>query len=278
MKIAVIGTGNLSWHLCHVLCSAHEVVAVSRAGKAEWPVPVLPYDTLPGEELNFVLLAVPDEALAAVGARLTTLLSARTPVAHLSGASPLAILPEYFVHRAVVWPVYSFRSGSEPIPWSNIPLVLAASFRGQPVALEELNEKTPNDLPVSYVEEGSRGTIRRVLWEILKAMDGPRTALNDDQRAQLHLAATVVNNFGNLLAQVGYEITHRAAVPFAFLRPILRQTVDRLTDQAPIGLQTGAAARGDEATMARHLSALGTEEERRMYELLSAMITRRVAH
>ena len=87
---------------------------------------------------------------------------------------------------------------------------------------------------------------------------------DDEQRAQLHLAAVFVNNFTNFCYQIGNEIVRAKGLPFEILLPLVQQTVDKIKAQPegqkdPSLLQTGPAIRGDKATINQHLEFLSKQ-------------------
>jgi len=245
----VVGTGHLAWHLVpNLLKIGLSVELWSRRPVASinLPAPAKPWPRKEPQSLpDAVLLAVPDDQIAAVSERLATLLPRTVAVLHTSGATPLDRITTYFPARGVLWPVYSLRREDEQTDWSTVPLVYAA---------------TTEDLQTR---------LRR--W--CTALTEHAYALDDEQRAQLHLAAVFGNNFTNWLTQIAFELCTERGIPFAALRPIVQQTFARLDDQAPATRQTGPAARGDAATMTRHLALLEEHPAyARLYRALSQLI------
>lgn len=242
-KYAIVGTGNMAWHLAQVLPG--EVVTVSRGGGlADWPVPVLPYTALAEKAYEAVFLAVPDNAIGAVSAELAKVLSPTLPIVHTSGATPLDRIDDYFRHRGVLWPIRSLRRGEPVGDWRALPLVTYASDRDS----------------------------REWLTELAQSLSGTVAYLDDRQRAQLHLAAVFSNNFVTALYDVAYRLCREYAVPFELLLPIIRHTAGQQDGSPPRDRQTGAAARGDTATMDRHLALLTDSRYQQLYRDISALI------
>ena len=65
-----------------------------------------------------------------------------------------------------------------------------------------------------------------------------------------------VNNFSNNLFTIGEKITSTEHLPFDILKPLIKETVDKITQHAPSEMQTGPAKRGDEITIQLHLKYL----------------------
>ena len=242
-RYAVVGRGNLAWHLAQVLPG--EVVVVSRQpGQEDWPAPVLPYAALADQSVDAVFVAVPDNVIAEVSRQLAALLPPTLRVLHTSGATPLGQLDSYFRHRGVLWPIRSLRRGEAVGTWRDLPLVTFASD----------------------------AVTRDWLTSLANSLSDTVAYLDDRQRAQLHLAAVFSNNFVTALYEVAYQLCSAHAVPFELLLPIIRHTAAQQDGQPPRDRQTGAAARGDTATMHRHLQLLTDPRYRQLYRDLSQLI------
>lgn len=105
--------------------------------------------------------------------------------------------------------------------------------------------------------------------EIVHALGGRAFTVADEDRAAYHAAAVIASN--HLVALLGQaeRVAASAGVPFAALLDLVRATVANVAELGPAGALTGPAARGDEATIARHLAALAPAE-RSAYEALAA--------
>ena len=247
-KIAIIGAGNLAWHMAPALSrTEHEVVVVSRRGIQQftWPVEVAAYDELPALKPDVVILAVPDARIAELSTALAARLPLTTLVVHTSGATALKKIDSNFVNRGVLWPIRSLVKGEATVTW--------------------------RDIPLAY--EGSNARSLGIVRTLSEQLSYTTYELNSRQRAQLHLAAVFSNNFVTWLYQVSYELCEEKDIPFSTLLPIIRNTAVRQKGHAPRLSQTGAAARGDRATMEKHLKLLnGHPEWSRLYRLMSRLI------
>ena len=244
LTTAIIGTGHLAWHFSQVLPG--RVLVASRAAKksADWQVPIVTYDQLRSYELTAVFLAVPDNAIAEVSEELSKLLPPTLPIFHTSGATPIDRIDAYFRHRGVLWPIRSLRRGEPVTDWRDLPLVIYAS-----------------DAPTqAYIDQLARSLSDTVAY------------LDDTQRAQLHLAAVFSNNFVTALYDVAHQLCRQHGIPFELLLPIIRNTAARQDSSPPRARQTGAAARGDTATIERHLALLTDPNYRELYQSLTHLI------
>lgn len=268
MRVLVIGTGNLAWHLVPNLERIGLEVAVwtrdidrfdyqsskvgFRDGRDSYAA-VFTRKNLSGfaktadGSLSFdaVFLAVPDDYIGSVSDRLSQLLAATTPIIHTSGATTTTKINDYFTIRAALWPIRSLRRGEVVAEWKDLPLVY---FCDDAIFEDQL---------AVWAGKMSELTYR----------------LDNEQRAQLHLAAVFSNNFTTWLCQIAYELCEEKNVPFEALVPIIKNTFSRIDATEPALRQTGAAQRGDEATMKRHLDLLEQQPAYAdLYRRLSAMI------
>jgi predicted short-subunit dehydrogenase-like oxidoreductase (DUF2520 family) len=112
--------------------------------------------------------------------------------------------------------------------------------------------------------------------EVVTALGGRSFAVADADRAVYHAAAAVASNhLVVLLGQVD-RLAGSAGVPFAAYLDLVRATVENVAELGAAAALTGPAARGDDATVRRHVEAL-PPEERSMYEALAAEARRLAA-
>lgn len=75
-------------------------------------------------------------------------------------------------------------------------------------------------------------------------------------RAKLHLAAVFCNNFVNHLYALTQQYCAAEGLDFELLKPLIRETAQRIQTMTPDAAQTGPAIRRDEATIRKHLELL----------------------
>ena len=104
--------------------------------------------------------------------------------------------------------------------------------------------------------------------EVVEALGGRSVEVAEEHRVAYHAAAVVASN--HLVALLGQveRIAAQAGVPFEAFVDLVRATVDNVAELGPGAALTGPVARGDWATVARHLDAL-EPAERTAYDVMS---------
>ena len=252
MKIALIGAGNVAWHMGKALQQAgHEVVAVNSrteasrqelAGQLAPAIP-LPSPDFGGTGAELILIAVPDATLAAVAASMKA--PAGAIVAHTSGSQPLAVLQGIAGARpGVFYPLQTF-SKTKPVDFKTTPVLLEAEDAQTLQALQDVAATITNEV---------------VLVDSIK-------------RKQLHLAAVFACNFTNHLLGISKELLQHAQLPLTLLQPLIQETIAKAAQQHPFQVQTGPAVRHDQNVIEEHLRMLQDQPlYQQVYQLLTQSI------
>lgn len=96
--------------------------------------------------------------------------------------------------------------------------------------------------------------------QVVEALGGRTVEVDDAHRAAYHAAACIAaNHLVALLGQVA-RVAASIDVPFEAYLDLARGALDNVAALGPAAALTGPAARGDEATIARHLDALDPSE------------------
>jgi len=184
-----------------------------------------------------VLLAVRDDALAPLVRELAAARRRRGQVfLHLSGAltsSVLAPLRRGGAHSGSMHPLMTV---------SAVPGRAASHFRG-----------------AAFVLEGDAVAVR-VARRLARALGGAPVTVRAAAKARYHAGAVFASNYvvAALAAAerllVGAGFSRRAAR--RALAPLTQASVDNLAHSGPVASLTGPIARGDAATVRRHLAVL----------------------
>lgn len=148
------------------------------------------------------------------------------PAVHTAGAVSLDMLKNTSSNYGVLYPLQSLRKEMMHIP--EIPFLIEANNTETGLLIEQFAKTLSND--VYYA--------------------------NDAERLRLHTAAVVVNNFTNYLYSVAEDFCKKEKADFNLLKPLIKETADRVMENSPKDVQTGPAMRKDISTLDKHLRLL----------------------
>lgn len=249
-RIALVGPGRIGQAVTRLLHEAgHRIVAVlsrdqQRAVAAARFIgerQAATTDPAALADADLVLLALPDDQLGAMAARLRAeeRLRPGTVLIHFSGLHPAAILlgeegPP--LGALAIHPLQTFADAVVGV--RNLP--------GTPCAIEGAADLLP------------------LAEELVTDLGGRPFPVASAHKALYHAAACVASNYlvtltnaaCELLGDCGYD---REAA-FRLLSPLLRGTLDNLVTLGPVAALTGPISRGDIRTVAKHLQALANQD------------------
>jgi predicted short-subunit dehydrogenase-like oxidoreductase (DUF2520 family) len=203
------------------------------------------YEDLPGCA-GRILIAVPDDAIESVAARLADAGMRGGMVIHTSGArgpEALAALEAQGVSCAAMHPLQTI------------------STPRQGVAA----------LPGSVFGISGVGAARAWAEEIATILGGEILAIAPEDRPLYHAAAVMASNYLVALLDAAAILMGEAGISgeqaLRALTPLIRASVENVLDAGPMRALTGPVERGDTGTVAAHLRALGGTPEtvRRLY-------------
>ncbi len=188
---------------------------------------------------NLYLISVSDTAITGI---TNSLPFENRLVAHTSGATDIDIINNKN-KQAVFYPLQSFTKGKE-IDFSKVPICI----------------------------ESNNSEDCKIITDIAKSISNTVSKVSSEQRQYLHASAVFVNNFTNHLFYIGKKISDHNNVDFNLLKPLIKETVEKLDYKTPKEAQTGPAIRGDKATMDRHLELIPNEIHKNIYKLITESI------
>jgi predicted short-subunit dehydrogenase-like oxidoreductase (DUF2520 family) len=266
MKITLIGTGNVAFHLGKRFKEKgiilNQIIGRNKE-KTAWLSEVLfAPSTVHFSEIqkdsDIYIIAVSDSAIEDVAQDLSQMLDNQW-VVHTSGTIASTILAPYFSHYGTLYPLQTFTLNTD-VDFEKIPIFINASIS------QIKTEHDPSLLfPIDFLEKTARLLSPKIY------------VLSDEKRIALHVAAVFVNNFTNYLFQIGKTIMDENGLPFDVLKPLIEQTVIKIHNQEPNDVQTGPAIRGDWNTIEKHLDFLKNHppQYQAVYKLLSESIAKK---
>ena len=219
----VIGMGRLGRHLADRL----ETIGVniqrwSRAADER----VLSMEDWTGHAAaDAIFLAVPDDALPAVAARVAEGLQESTLLVHHAGAVPADVLPVTDHQRAVMWPPMTFGHGTTP-DWNTLPLGVEAD---RPDILEWATRLAPRAFP-----------------------------LTSGSRRALHLCAVLAGNLTAAWIGMVEEYLGQSDLDIAILEPLIVESVHKALEGNALDTVSGPASRNDRQTLEGQMEALAS--------------------
>ena len=245
LKAVVIGSGNVAQHLITVFgTSANIDLVQAYARNASALAHLLPQEKITDsfnavKDADIYIISVTDDAIAEVSSLLP--FSDRL-VVHTSGSVSLHQI-DAKNRRGVFYPLQTF-SKNKAVDFKQIPLCLESEKESDYTILETLAQSISDSV----------------------------YNINSVQRQSLHVAAVFVSNFANHMYSIGYDICEQNNVPFDVLKPLIKETANKVQVLPPKQAQTGPAKRNDVTTMEKHLAFLKDEKIKTIYTLLSQSI------
>jgi predicted short-subunit dehydrogenase-like oxidoreductase (DUF2520 family) len=193
-----------------------------------------------------VFLAVPDQAVAEVAAKLARMKpSARLSFVHVSGALGLDALHALRDHPTGSFhPLQAFPAPRDP-----------EAFRETTVAVD-----------------ASTPTLMRRLRGLARAIGATPKRVGDEDRVLYHAAAVFASNYVDvivaeavrLLGEIGWSEVEATRA----LLPLVEGAVAGIRERGPVQALTGPIRRGDAGTVKRHLAALDRLDAGAEYRML----------
>ncbi len=199
-------------------------------------------------QLAVIILAVPDDAirpLAGVLADAGTIGSQQV-VLHLSGVHGQEALGPLVGSRAALGSLHPLQTISDPERAAERLKGAWAAVEGMPRAVEAA-ERLAQDVGLRPFRIASQA------------------------KPMYHAGAVFASNYFVVVEAVAQRLLRHAGLTDAeawqALRPLVEGTLENLARLGPLGALTGPVARGDEATVRRHVEAL-TQDDAALYRVL----------
>ena len=190
----------------------------------------------------------------------------RLPMAFVtSGTVSCQCLKGYADRYGVIYPLQTFTK-SQDMRALEVPLCLESDFVRDDK--EQQHSFCCDNLPQEC------GGSYDLMWKLARELSPVCHEVSEAQRARMHVAAVFACNFSNAMYQIAYKLLEENGLPFDILIPLLRQTVEKVSQMPPADAQTGPAVRGDWNVMRAHLAELEDERLQKVYRMMSEIIMR----
>jgi predicted short-subunit dehydrogenase-like oxidoreductase (DUF2520 family) len=245
IQVVVIGSGNVAQHLIKAFTAAPTVNLVQAyARRPEQLAHLLPSEKITDSlttlaEADVYIISVSDDAISDISSQLPFF---NKLVVHTSGSVGIGQLDDKN-RRGVFYPLQTFSKHKE-VDFTTIPICLETEHIEDYMTLENL-----------------ASTLSHSVYKI-----------SSKQRQSLHVAAVFVSNFANHMYALGSQVCNENNIPFDILKPLIKETADKIDILPPLNAQTGPAVRNDVKTLQRHLDFLQDENKKTIYTLLTQSI------
>lgn len=193
---------------------------------------------------DIYVIAVKDSAIEEVLKGLP--IDKESLVVHTAGSIPMDVLNCFTQRYGVFYPLQTF-SVTRKADFADIPICIEANVAEVLTNLEILGYRIS-----SSVQE-----------------------VSSEKRKALHLAAVFVNNFVNHMYAIGSDLLEQNNLDFKLLKPLIRETAQKIESMHPLEAQTGPAKRMDQQVIGNHLNMLeGQPEWQKIYSFVTQSIYR----
>ncbi|SFI89354.1 Predicted oxidoreductase, contains short-chain dehydrogenase (SDR) and DUF2520 domains [Kaistella treverensis] len=244
MKIVIIGSGNVAYHLCKAFAQNHISVA-QIFGRNETDLKQIsaeldiPFSTTALADADLYIICVSDDSVSEISKLIK---NENSLVAHTSGSLEKEILSGNY-RKASFYPLQTF-SRAKMLNYSEIPFFI------------EAEKREDEDLLLNLAEKISKKVMRSTY----------------EKRKYIHLTAVFSCNFVNHLFARAKEISDREEIPFDYFLPLIKETTQKIEHIEPKLAQTGPAVRNDQRVLQLHEELLPSDEHRKIYKTLNESI------
>ena len=239
MKIVLIGYGNVGWHLSRFLNTYFEQLEIVTNNPID--TDNFTFRTEIPQDADIYIITRQEKFVAETSKNIN---AENAIVVHTSGTLPANVLDRH-KHYGVLYPLQTFRK-SKPLSITNINF-----------AIESFDNYTLDTLKF-----------------ICETIHQNYLIVESEQRLALHTTGVLVSNFPNFLYIIAYNLLDKYNLSHEIIKPLIRETTDRLEQYHPSEVQTGPAVRGDSEIIKRHLDFLQnvSADAVEIYEILSKAI------
>lgn len=228
MRVTLIGSGNIATVLGKkIMESGHTIVQVvsKNLDHAQNLAGLLSADATNEVDdiADMYIVAVSDDALQNISSWMKPV---KGFIVHTAGSVSIDVLKDMSPNYGVLWPLQSVRK--ETVKPPVLPVLVDANNPWNKMKL--------------------KGFAQSFADSVAEA--------NDEERRKLHLAAVITNNFSNYIFSLTEQYCADEGIDFKLMIPLLSETVSRMQDHSPAGLQTGPAIRKDASTIEKHRDML----------------------
>ena len=244
--VVILGNGSVATHLIEHF-TALSIPVVQQFGRTQKTdskskIPFTNTYQHIRTDADLYIVAVSDDAIAEVVKQIPEL---KGIIVHTAGSVSMEILAPKQLHYGVLYPLQSF-SNNRNIYLQNSPFLLEANNSDTEIALMHFARRISNNV----------------------------TVMSYDERLTIHIAAVFACNFTNHMATIAKQLLDEKNIDIELLKPLVRETFDKILTSNPKESQTGPAKRNDIKILEKHSEMLTSNPIfQEIYTTISSSIT-----
>ncbi len=249
IRIILIGAGNVATHLGKELKkNGFRIVQVysrsesssSKLAESLKCESITDLNDL-NKQADLYIISVHDSAINTIVRRIDI---KNKLIVHTSGSIQMNVFEGVSANYGVFYPLQTF-SKSKDLNFKSIPVCIEANSQENRNKLMELGRILSDDVRI----------------------------ITSDQRKIIHLAAVFACNFTNFMYYISDELLKQNDISFDIIKPLIKESTEKVMVKNPAHIQTGPAVRGDIETIHKHLEMLKRYPEYvEIYQLISEKI------
>jgi predicted short-subunit dehydrogenase-like oxidoreductase (DUF2520 family) len=234
MKIVLIGAGNVAHHIGIALQNeGHKIEQVfSRTMKSAVELASKFNSSFTTElvsinpNADMYIIAVSDRAIETIVREFPY---KDKLMVHTAGSVDISVFEGYAKNYGVMYPLQTFSKFKEIL------------FHEIPIFIEANNQENET-----------------IIFELAKQLSPKVSAVNSKQRMILHLCGVFASNFSNHMCSIAENLLKQNNLQYEVLRPLLRETYEKISNYSPQESQTGPAVRNDVNIVNKHIELLAS--------------------
>ncbi len=244
MKIVIIGSGNVAYHLAKAF-SENSIEISQIFGRNKLDLQAISKETnIPYSVENLMIadlyiIAVNDSSIAEVSEKIK---ENNCIVTHTSGSVSRDTLVGNY-RKSVFYPLQTF-SKSKKLDYHEIPFFIEAE----------------NDIDFEIL----KNLASKISKKVMRA--------DSQKRKYIHLTAVFACNFVNHLYARAKEISDFQNIPFEYFLPLIDETTNKIHILEPKLAQTGPGVRNDQRVLKIHEEILTDKEHLKIYKMMNESI------
>ena len=136
--------------------------------------------------------------------------------------------------------------------------------------IQTFNKEINIDLSETpFLIECNNTSFEKSIRELAQSISSNVFKIKYDDRKKIHLAAVFACNFSNRMIGISKEIMENNNLDFSLIKPLINQTMKKISEGEPNKLLTGPAKRKDVKIIENHIKLIENTDHKKIYELIS---------